>query len=80
MDLRVGGGKGSPRGQEVTQVHRKLRVVVLSAHAGTAPRQQAGTRSHGDDQRLAGCPTSHATDVDRFSSEVSSLAIGPESR
>jgi hypothetical protein len=42
MDLRVGGGKGSPPGQEVTQVHRKLRVVVLRAHAGAAPMQQAG--------------------------------------
>jgi DNA-binding NarL/FixJ family response regulator len=33
-NVRVGGGAGSTPGQELTQVHRKLRVVVLTAHGG----------------------------------------------
>jgi DNA-binding NarL/FixJ family response regulator len=42
MDVRMGEATGVAAGQRLSEVHRKVRVVVLSVHCDPAPRQQAG--------------------------------------
>jgi hypothetical protein len=41
MNVQVGEAGGVATGQKLSQVHRKVRVVELSAHGDTVPMKQA---------------------------------------